>query len=109
MAARHVQPTDPTYAHALTTVSDCTRERVVFGTCGAFRYGEMTRWVVPLPPDFNRAEAARYLRVSPITITRLAPGRDLRGRKHRNARGLGEWTFSQRALDRFRFKQGKAS
>jgi excisionase family DNA binding protein len=76
---------------------------VSFCECGAFRLNGSQRWTKPLEPELTRVEAARYLNVSLMTITRL--GKQLHGKRVAGWRGHREWRFSRKQLDRFRFKE----
>jgi hypothetical protein len=75
--------------------------QIDFCECGCFRLAGSERWTKPLDPELTRAEAARYLNVSPMTVTRLA--KRLHGKQVAGWYRRRDWRYITKQLERFRF------
>jgi hypothetical protein len=75
--------------------------QIDFCECGCFRLAGSERWTRPLDPELTRAEAARYLNVSPMTVTR--PAKRPHGKQVAGWHGRREWRYTTKQLDRLRF------
>jgi hypothetical protein len=99
LTGRHVHQTISKHqARALVTHELL---QIDFCECGCFRLAGSERWTKPLDAELTRAEAARYLNVSPMTVTRLA--KRLHGKQVAVSHGRRERRYSTKQLDRFRF------